>query len=329
MSELIKSEVDKEYARHYTDLVIDFCKEVINIADNYKPIPLTDENGFPLLDEEGNRIPGHNRVPAPFLPIIGNGYYTAQTKVAIYGMETACWHDLYRFVHKFYDSGCSLSAIKAYTDGGENYKNRFHEHHGLKYANTSVWSFWHFAYSTLAYIYGVKEKDIRNRPDLLCNFIWGNVNAYEKFEATPPKKKMQKEDWSMVFAASERFNSAQLILPYTHPDFLVVFYGNDTNDEGWFLKWLTGEKKWQDVEQGVIDWEKFPKYMKLKESNLLQMLTDNIHCYKYSGTYVLHTLHPGNMWRGRKGSRVKNWKAAINFVIQELKDEKMKFSPLS
>lgn len=35
MSELIKSEVDKEYARHYTDLVIDFCKEVINIADNY------------------------------------------------------------------------------------------------------------------------------------------------------------------------------------------------------------------------------------------------------------------------------------------------------
>lgn len=69
--------------------------------------------------------------------------------------------------------------------------------------------------------------------------------------------------------------------------------------------------------------------MKLKESNLLQMLTDNIHCYKYSGTYVLHTLHPGNMWRGRKGSRVKNWKAAINFVIQELKDEKMKFSPLS
>lgn len=181
MSELIKSEVDKEYARHYTDLVIDFCKEVINIADNYKPIPLTDENG--------NRIPGHNRLPAPFLPIIGKGYYTAQTKVAIYGMETACWHDLYRFVHKFYDSGCSLSAIKAYTDGGENYKNRFHEHHGLKYANTSVWSFWHFAYSTLAYIYGVKEKDIRNRPDLLCKFIWGNVNAYEKFEATPQKRK--------------------------------------------------------------------------------------------------------------------------------------------
>ena len=312
MDTLDKDTVSNRYAEAYAQLVKEFCEDVRTIAEKYKPISRTDDKGKP--------IPGHNRAPAPFLPIIGSGYYDAPIRVAIYGMETACWHDLYRFVDK-YDKG-GLTAVKAYTDGiegdDETYKKRFHNHHGTKYENSSSFGFWKFVYSTLAGIYGVDEKeDIRERPDLLRSFIWGNVNAYEKFEASCKKKGVKKADWKLFFDESERFNSAQLLLPYAKPQIAVVFY------RGMTRKWLTGkEGKWQADEVISIDWSKFfAQHPKLKEEQQ-NKLRKYIRCYylRYylseTGTYVFKTMHPRGM--PSRGIKSAIWKAAINYAIQSI-----------
>lgn len=327
---LNKAEIEEKYATTYRPLVDGFCndKKVRGVA------------AYPFN--------GHNYVPAPFLPIIGSGYYQAPIRVAIFGMETLHWHDLSNFIQK-YDAACKqgtdpLAVLKRYTDGNDDGTKidahgdhqRFHVHHGYEYwvEKKNAYGFWTFAFSTLASIYSVSsEEEITEkkvckeyRNDLRNSFIWGNVNAYEKYEATWEKlksyiggKKNKKKDWRTIFEATECFNSAQLIIPYTRPHILVVFYGKDTKNENWFKDWLAGDVKTL-VEPIPIPWEKFPKYDNLTKKNLMEMLSDNIHCYKCSGTYVLHTLHPGNMWRGRKGSKAENWKAAINFAIREMTD---------
>ena len=159
METLNRTDIETKYAEVYTPLIEKFCANVGATAEKYQPAK------------------GKNFAPAPFLPIIGNGYYDASIRVAIFGMETYCWHDLYRFVNKFADDKTGLLAdLKAYTDGIEGddvtYKKRFHNHHGTKYENSSSFGFWKFVYSTLAGIYGVDEKEIRERPDLLRSFLF-------------------------------------------------------------------------------------------------------------------------------------------------------------
>ncbi|MCQ2351582.1 MAG: hypothetical protein MJ003_06380 [Paludibacteraceae bacterium] len=301
-----KEEVEAEYVRVYKPLVKKFCDEVSAIADQYQP-------------EKGK-----NLAPAPFLPIIGNGYYDAQIRVAIYGMETYCWHDLYRFVKKFdKDNTQSLAEVKAYTDGieGDNgtYKKRFQNHHGVMYENKSSYGFWKFVYSALACIYGITDDKIRNKQELLRSFIWGNVNAYEKYEASWKKKVKyspnKKTDWQKVFDASQCFNSAQLLFPYTKPHIVVVFY------RGMTRKWLTGkEGKWEENELRKIDWSDFfvnnPKLTDEQQKTLKKY----IRCYYLSDTHtvVFKLMHPQGMLHHGKGIKVAIWKAAINYAIQKI-----------
>lgn len=304
METLNRTDIETKYAEVYTPLIEKFCANVGATAEKYQPAK------------------GKNFAPAPFLPIIGNGYYDASSRVAIFGMETYCWHDLYRFINKFSgDKSGLLADLKAYTDGiegdDETYKKRFHNHHGTKYENSSSFGFWKFVYSTLAGIYGVDEKEIRERPDLLRSFIWGNVNAYEKFEASCKKKGVKKADWKLFFDESERFNSAQLLLPYTKPQIAVVFY------RGMTRKWLTGkEGKWQSDEVISIDWsEFFAQHPKLKEEQQ-NKLKKYIRCYYLSETktYVFKTMHP----RGMPSRVIKGviWKGAINYAIQSITSNK-------
>ena len=302
METLNRTDIEAKYAEVYTPLIKMFCDNVRTTAEQYQPSK------------------GKNFAPAPFLPIIGNGYYDASIRVAIFGMETYCWHDLYRFIKNFRKKK-SLADVKDYTDGIEGdletYKNRFHNHHGTKYENSSSFGFWKFVYSTLAGIYGVDEKDIRKRPDLLRSFIWGNVNAYEKFEASCKKKGVKKADWKLFFDESERFNSAQLLLPYAKPQIAVVFY------RGMTRKWLTGkEGKWQADEVISIDWSKFfAQHPKLKEEQQ-NKLRKYIRCYylRYylseTGTYVFKTMHPRGM--PSRGIKSAIWKAASNYAIQSI-----------
>lgn len=315
-----KSEIEAKYTKVYTPLVKKFCDMVSNstiVLEEYKPIPRVNENG--------EQIPGKNRAPAPFLPIIGKGYYDATIKVAFYGMETYCWHDLYRFIKKFdKDNTQSLSEVKAYTDGDdERYTNRFHNHHGLGYENDSVFGFWKFVYSTLAGIYNIDESVIRKDESLPSSFIWGNVNAYEKYSATWKNLKVnanKKVDWKIVFkAASKCFNSAQHFLPYAKPQIMIVFYWGMTR------KWLTNKDgKWQDEEKKEIVWTEF--YSKYPELNDKQkdILKHYIRCYYVSydstntGTYVFKTMHPQGMLRKGKGMSPEIWKAAINYAIQKI-----------
>ena len=305
MDTLDKDTVSNRYAEAYAQLVKEFCKDVHTIAEEYEPIPRT--------DDKGKLVPGPNRAPAPFLPIIGSGYYDAPIRVAIYGMETACWHDLSRFIKKYGKGG--LTAVKAYTDGDianpGDYKNRFHEHHGTEYENKTPFSFWKFVYSVLAFIYN--EKDVRKNEKLLRSFIWGNVNAYEKFNASP-KKRMKRDHWQKVFSASERFNSAQLLLPYTLPHIMVVFYW------GMSRKWLTGnEGKWESDEKKTIDWANFDPSDKYKlKSEQKDVLKKYIRCFYLpnTGTYVFKTMHPQGMHsRHGKGIQQKTWMEAINYAI--------------
>lgn len=320
-TELNKSKIESEYAAVYTPLVKKFCDKVCKSIDlkNYKPIPRVNENG--------EQIPGKNRAPAPFLPIIGDGYYDASIKVAFYGMETYCWHDLYRFVTKFdKDNTQSLADVKAYTDGDDKkYTNRFHNHHGLDYENDSVFGFWKFVYSTLAGIYNKDESVIRKDESILKSFIWGNVNAYEKYNATWKDLKVdnkitdKKKDWKCVFkAASKYFNSAQLLLPYTHPQIMVVFYWGMTR------MWLTNkEGKWQDEEKKEIVWSEFNSRHPELSDEQKNILKHYIRCYYVSygsdsGTYVIRTMHPQGMLRRGKGMSPEMWKAAIKHVLQQI-----------
>lgn len=295
----------KEYIDAYESLVKDFCDEVCQKVkiEEYIPEPKT------------------NFAPAPFLPIIGNGYYGAKViKVAIFGMETLYWNDLYRFIKNFRKDN-SLDGVKAYTDGieiednNESFKNRFHNHHAVPWYKEN--NFWGFAYSALACIYGVRVKELKSNSNLNRSFIWGNVNAYEKFGASWSKNKklsQRKSDWRKISIASKRFDSAQLLLPYTRPQIMVVFYWAMTR------KWLTGkEGKWQADEVVSIDWsEFFAKHPKLKEEKQ-NILKKYIRCYYLSetGTYVFKTMHPCGM-RFFKGMGADLWKAAINHALLDI-----------
>lgn len=304
METLIREKVEKEYVSAYTPLVKDFCRDVNAIAEKYP-------------------FDGHNRVPAPFLPIIGTGYYGADIKVAIYGMETLCWHDLSKFVSKFVEAKDNpLAVVKKYTDGNidgktnEKHKvQRFHVHHGIDYWKNgkNAFGFWTFAYSVLADIYNKTEKQVRGDQKILSSFIWGNVNAYEKYEATWKKLKVisdkKKEDWKTVFDLSKRFNSAQLLLPYTRPQIMVVFYKEMS------FNWLTkksDETPAAKVEIREINWDGL-------KSEYIDIFKENIHYYYLpeTNTKVLQTLHPGRM-RYYKGVGAKQWKAAIKHVLQQI-----------
>lgn len=324
METLDNAIIEAKYAEEYTPLVKKFCDKVHDIASQYRPEPIIDENG--------EEKPGHNRAPAPFLPIVGTGYFKASTRVAIFGMETYCWHDLYRFIKKFdKDNKQSLAEVKAYTDGDdEKYTNRFLNHHGLEYENDSVFGFWKFVYSTLAGIYKVEEKEFRENPELLGSFIWGNVNAYEKYDATWKSLKVnqnttdKKSAWKIVYkAASKYFNSAQHLLPYTRPHIMVVFYWGMTR------KWLTGKngKKWDSNEKKKIDWSEFYSQHPELNNEQKEILKHYIRCYivsynsPSSKTYVIRTMHPQGMLRRGKGMSPEMWKAAINYAIQYIMKE--------
>lgn len=313
MEKLIESAVKKAYTETYTKLLRDFCNDekICQIAKTYP-------------------FNGHNCVPAPFLPIIGSGYYEVPIRVAIYGMETLCWHDLSKFVQKFHNA-CSqgkdpLAAVKLYTDGNlngdrnEKHKvQRFHVHHGVDYwkKRKNAFGFWTFAFSVLADIYNKTEKQVRGDQKILSSFIWGNVNAYEKYEATwkklkvaSDKTKEKKEDWRTVFELSKRFNSAQLLLPYARPQIMVVFYKEMS------LNWLT--KKNDEIPAAKVEVRK----INWGQSKYVDILKENIQYYYLpeSNTKVLQTLHPGRM-RYYKGVGAKQWKAAIKHAIQSIMEE--------
>lgn len=308
-----KETVEEIYNNYYSPLVDQFCSKVAKYADYQPP-------------------KGESFFPAPFLPIIGNGYYDAKFKVAFFGMDTKCWHDVSRFVHKFRDNNNSLTAVKAFTDGIEGKPNmsvknqRFHIHYGIDYwkQKKTSFGFWEFLYSTLAGIYNVREDEVRERADLLRTFIWGNVNAYESYDASCEKKGLNKDVWKQISSASKVFNSAQLLLPYTSPDIMVVFYW------GMSREWLTGKKgqSWERGEKKNIDWTAFfVDHDKLK-SKQKDVLIKYIRCFYLSdtGTYVFKTMHPQGMRRKGKGLSEDIWKAAILYAIHTVTNNLKIFS---
>lgn len=298
----------KEYIEYYESLVNDFCDEVCEKIDIKEYLP----------------EPKKNFAPAPFLPIIGNGYYDAKVKVAIFGMETLYWYDLYRFIKNFRKKK-SLADVKDYTDGIEGdletYKNRFHNHHATPWYKKN--HFWGFAYSALACIYGISVKELKSNSDWNRSFIWGNVNSYEKFGASWSKNKklsQRKSDWEKISKASKRFDSAQLLLPYTHPQIMVVFHWAMTR------KWLTGKDgDWEPSEIIPFEWQDFSIEHSLTEEQT-KNLVHYIRCYYLveSKTFVLHTMHPSGMnpnhkyWKGN-GLKHDIWKAAIKHALRQIK----------
>lgn len=313
MNTLDKNTVNDCYANAYAKRVKKFCDNVRAIADKYPP-------------KEGESL-----APAPFLPIIGCDYYTAPIRVAIYGQESSCWHDLNRFVTKFSKSDDivkSLVIVKEFTDGKEDMTDankymhpRFHTHHGTKYENNISFSFWRFVFSTLAYIYN--EKDIRNSQKL-SSFIWGNVNSYEKYGASCEDKGIDIDDWRKISSESKRLNSAQLLLPYTQPHIMVVFYWGMTR------KWLTGKKGkiWGLNEKKKIDWSVFFDQYKLTPEQR-EVLKKKIRCFYLSdtGTYVFKTMHPQGMRGHGKGIKEDTWMAAVNYAINRVTNNLEIFSP--
>lgn len=323
---LDRDAVTEAYLETYTPLVRNFCDTVQTIAENYQPST--------YINEKGEEVPGENRAPAPFLPIIGNGYYTAPIRVAIYGMETLNWHDLYKFVTKFQkaqeETKYPLTKIKAYTDGVEGVVikkhrvSRFLNNYALPWYKKN--NFWGFVFNALACIYGIKENDIKERPDLLRSFIWGNVNAYEKYSANWENMTVntdiivdKKKDWKDIFNASKCFNSAQLLLPYVCPHIMVVFHWEMQ------MEWLTvRDGVTQPLEDITLSWTDFTSKKNLgkeQEKNLIS----HIKCYYLSktNTFVLHTMHPSGMnpncsyWKG-KGVEHKVWKAAIRHALRQI-----------
>lgn len=305
-----RSLVEDTYRNTYEPRVETFCNEEISeIAKGY--------------DSKSGKGPA----PAPFFPVIGSGYYDSSIRVAIYGMETSYWYNLHKFINIFKDSKNSLAAVKAYTDGieGDNttYKNRFNNHHALVWykEHNYPYTFWRFAFSTLAGIHGLTEEELLQEENLhlLKSFIWGNVNSYEKFGASCKKKGVKKKDWQQIYnAASKLFNSAQLLLPYTRPQIMVVFYWKMSR------KWLTGKKgDWQINEKQKICWRNFFEQHKELSEEQQKKIKHYFRFYylEETGTSVLHTMHPNGMnphfkyWKGN-GMDQDIWKAAINYAIQ-------------
>ena len=229
----------------------------MKIKENFTRIYSPLANDFVDLIKDVN----YNNIPEPFLPVIGSNYENSKLKFVFVGMETRSYGNISDFVNH-----CKTNLEEALFREEEEFNDLDYTGWMSNFGN----NFWAFVLKFLANYYNIDNwKKLKNQeyPEILRSFIWGNVNAIERFEITAQKKGVLYNDWIKVKQASKCFDKGQHILNATLPDFMIIL--NWTENE----EWLTN-----GVNSGFIKEE----------------IQDHLLYYKLPDfkTHILWTAHP-------------------------------------
>jgi hypothetical protein len=259
MSKINQTATHKRYLERYCPLIIDFVESIRN----------TD----------------YNKVPQPFLPLFGQGYEKAETRIAFVGIETRGWGNMTDFVNAV-DEHPEEALLDEFTE--------FDKLEFCDWGNNFGNTFWDFNFKFLAQYYSLENwKQLKwgDNEEILRSFAWGNTNSIEGFSVTAEKKGVKHENWLAVKQASKRFDKGKYILETLQPHIMVV------------MSWHTPEDWLCD---GIDDF--------LKDE------IDDYFWYYFianSETHVLWTAHP--TWLSKNVDFDEHINTMVNFAKSKLK----------
>lgn len=241
--------------------------------DTYRPLVTDFVNSIRSVD--------YDKIPEPFLPVHGQLYETAPTKIAFVGMETRGWGNMTDFVNHVDEN-----PEEAIFRGFEEFDELEFRHWGNNFGS----GFWDFNFKFLANFHGIdnwKKVKRGETEEILRSFAWGNTNSVERFHVTAQKNGVDFESWRTVKQASKCFDRGKHLLDVLQPHIMVI------------LHWGTSEK-W--LSNGV-------------ENVARQEIDDHFWYYflPTTNTHVLWTAHP--MWLTKN----KNLDDYIEYLVDFVK----------
>jgi hypothetical protein len=232
----------------------------------------------PLVERFVEELKDVNKtgLPEPFIPVCGEQYNTAEVKIAFIGWETRGENELLDFCNSVTekDPGSLERSRYKLTDISETGAYYF-----TTYGNSGGTAFWDFNMKFLGSFHNMKWKVFKNghvstfsdmQKRVLESFVWGNIEAIERFEVTAKGSGGSMYEWQKVKEASRILDDASLLVKVFRPDLIIVEKCN--KDKSWLTKncRFTHEKL-----NGAID------YFYLMDT----------------GTHVYWTYHPLGMLR--------------------------------
>ena len=161
----------QRYEKHYTEAVGAFLRDVSDI----------NPTGIPEIH----------------LPLWGNGYETADLRIAFIGRDTRGWGDMAAFLD------AARSDIKTAIFRSES---EFLELPFTRWTNNFGTSFWDTVMRFLAAFYGISDwKTLKRREHdtILQKFVWANTNAVEQWGVTAAHNNADYNSWARLKTASE------------------------------------------------------------------------------------------------------------------------------
>lgn len=245
--------------------------------DTYKPLATDFVNNI--------RAVQYDKIPEPFLPVYGQLYDTAETRIMFVGMETRGYGNITDFVNHV-DGNPEEAIFSVFEE--------FDELEFCNWGNNFGSSFWDFNFKFLTNFYNIDDWKKLKRGEaenILKSFAWGNTNAIERYHITAEKKGVDFESWLKVKNASTCFDSGKYLLNVLRPQIMVI------------LSWDTPEE-W--LSNGLSD-------------TVTRYEIDDHFWYYFlptTQTHVLWTAHP--TWLAKNRDFDDYIKYLVDFVRQRL-----------
>jgi hypothetical protein len=186
------------------------------------------------------RTTQYDKIPQPFLPLHGQLYHAAQTKIVFVGMETRGWGNMKDFVNEV-EKDFEQAILKEFDE--------FDELDFCFWGNNFGSSFWDFNFKFLANFYNIDDwKKVKRgkEEEILRSFAWGNTNSIESYGVTAEKKGVDYESWEKVKNASKCFDKARYLLDVLQPNIMVIV--NWGASEEWLSDGLNEKLVGQEID---------------------------------------------------------------------------------
>ncbi|HMG68462.1 MAG TPA: hypothetical protein VK588_12280 [Chitinophagaceae bacterium] len=180
-----------------------------------------------LIEGENHRL-----LPEPFIPVYGKGYSKSPVKIMFMGWETRKAHGLEEFVK------CANENMQ---DALYWFSEEFDDFEFRHWRSNLGKDFWTFNLRFLAKFHGVADwkefvRDDEKHGHILNGFAWANCDSIERYNVTAQNNGVSISDWRKIKAASEIFDSPQLIFNALEPDLVILLHWQE--EEDWLLAGL-------------------------------------------------------------------------------------------
>lgn len=172
----------------------------------------------PLITEfiENVRHLNCEGIPEPFLPVCGELYPEANTRIMFVGMETRGWGHAPDFIKRA-TNGCAQLFAEALEE--------FNELEFCFWGNNFGNSFWDFILKFLAAFHGLDDwKSLRRQEhkEILQSFAWANANAIERYQVTAQKNGVLEEDYKIFKRLSLPFDNGGYLISVFKPRLMMI-----------------------------------------------------------------------------------------------------------